>query len=243
MGGLLLSILLYNGPPRRLNGKESACQCRRHRIHGFESWVRKVPWRRKWQPSPVFLPGEFYWQGSLVDYSRCSCKESDMTECTCTLYNILTKRCEAFIAAICQGLLPGEEKAMAPHSSTLAWKIPWMEEPGGLQSMGSLRVGHDWVTSLSLFLFKHWRRKWQPTPVFLPGETQGRQSLVGTVYGVTQRWTQLKWLSSSSCQEMCGKYAIQTVPIYLPAIHNLLHKLVWWILDTFPRKIRPSWMG
>ena len=66
-----------------------------------------------------------------------------MTECTCTLYNILTKRCEAFIAAICQGLLPGEEKAMAPHSSTLAWKIPWMEEPGGLQSMGSLRVGHD----------------------------------------------------------------------------------------------------
>ena len=45
------------------------------------------------------------------------------------------------------------EKALAPHSSTLAWKIPWMEEPGGLQSMGSLRVGHDWVTSLSLFTF------------------------------------------------------------------------------------------
>ena len=65
------------------------------------------------------------------------------------------------------------EKAMAPHSSTLAWKIPWMEEPGRLQSMGSLRVGHDWVTSLSLFTFMHWRRKWQPTPVFLPGESQG----------------------------------------------------------------------
>ena len=71
------------------------------------------------------------------------------------------------------------EKAMAPHSSTLAWKIPWAEEPGGLQSMGSLRVGHDWVTSLSLFTFMHWRRKWQPTPVFLPGESQGRGSLVG----------------------------------------------------------------
>ena len=41
------------------------------------------------------------------------------------------------------------KKAMAPHSSTLAWKIPWMEEPGGLQSMGSLRVGHDWATSLT----------------------------------------------------------------------------------------------
>ena len=69
------------------------------------------------------------------------------------------------------------EKAMAPHSSTLAWKIPWTEEPGRLQSM--LRVGHDWATSLSLFTFMHWRRKWQPTPMFLPGESQGRGSLVG----------------------------------------------------------------
>ena len=72
-----------------------------------------------------------------------------------------------------------QEKAMAPHSSTLAWKLPWTEEPSGLQSMGSLRVGHDWATSLSLFTFMNWRRKWQPTPVFLPGESQGRRSLVG----------------------------------------------------------------
>ena len=68
---------------------------------------------------------------------------------------------------------------MAPHSSTLAWKTPWMEEPGGLQSMGLCRVGQDRETSLSLFTFMPWRRKWQPTPVFLPGESQGRQSLVG----------------------------------------------------------------
>ena len=68
---------------------------------------------------------------------------------------------------------------LAPHSSTLAWKIPWMEEPCGLQSMGSLRVRHDWESSLSLSTFMHWRRKWQPTPVFLPGESQGQQSLVG----------------------------------------------------------------
>ena len=68
---------------------------------------------------------------------------------------------------------------MAPHSSTVAWKIPWMEEPGRLQSMGSRRVGHDWAASLSLFTFMHWRRKWQPTPVFLPGESQGQRSLVG----------------------------------------------------------------
>ena len=72
-----------------------------------------------------------------------------------------------------------QEKAMATHSSTLAWKIPWTEDPGRLQSMGSLRVRHDWATSLSLFTFMHWRRKWQPTPVFLPGESQGWRSLVG----------------------------------------------------------------
>ena len=71
------------------------------------------------------------------------------------------------------------KKTMAPHSSTLAWEIPWTEEPGRLQSMGSLRVGHDWATSLSLFTFMLWRRKWQTTPVFLPGESQGRGSLVG----------------------------------------------------------------
>ena len=65
------------------------------------------------------------------------------------------------------------------HQSTLAWKTPWTEEPGRLQSMGSLRVGHDWSTSLSLFSFMLWRRKWQPTPVFLPGESQGRGTLVG----------------------------------------------------------------
>ena len=79
------------------------------------------------------------------------------------------------------------EKAMAPHSSTLAWNIPGMEEPGRLQSMGSLRAGHDWATSLSLFTFMHWRRQWQPTPVFLPGESQGRGSLVGCcLWGCTE---------------------------------------------------------
>ena len=134
---------------------------------------------------------------------------------------------------------------MAPHSSTLAWKIPWMEEPGRLRSMRSPTVGHDWATSLSLFTFTHWRRKWQPIPVFLPGKSHGWRGLVdyspwgskesdmiellhfhfhaleeemathssilawripGTeepgwaaVYGVAQSRTQLKRLSSSSC--------------------------------------------
>ena len=58
-------------------------------------------------------------------------------------------------------------------------KLPRTEEPGRLQSMGSLGVGHDWATSLSLFTFMHWRRKWQPAPVFLPGESHQWRSLVG----------------------------------------------------------------
>ena len=67
---------------------------------------------------------------------------------------------------------------MATHSSTLAWTIPWTEEPGRLQSIGSQRVGQDCGFTFN-FTFIHWRRNWQPTPVFLPGESQGQGSLVG----------------------------------------------------------------
>ena len=85
---------------------------------------------------------------------------------------------------------------MAPHSSTLAWKIPWTEEPGGLQSMGSLRVRHDWATSLSLFTFMHWRRKWQPTPVFLPEKYHGLSSMAGYSPWDHKEWNITEWLST-----------------------------------------------
>ena len=89
--------------------------------------------------------------------------------------------------AVSLPLAPPGEKAMATYSNTLAWRIPWAEEPGRLQSMKSRRVGHDWVISLSLFSFMQWRRKWQPTPVFLPGESQGQGSLVGCcLWGCTE---------------------------------------------------------
>ena len=104
------------------------------------------------------------------------------------------------------------EKAMAPHSSTLAWKIPWTEEPGRLQSMGSPGVGDDWVTSLSLFTFMHWRRKWQPTPVFLPGESQGWGSLVGCRLWCRKELDTTEWLSSSSsssCLKLVGCFILQ----------------------------------
>ena len=109
---------------------------------------------------------------------------------------------------------PALEKAMAPHSSTLAWKIPWMEEPGRLQSMGSPRVRHDWATSLSLFTFMHWRRKWQPTPVFLPGESQGRQSLVGCrLWGshrVGHNWSDLAAAAANLPYEKCQSFWLST---------------------------------
>ena len=100
---------------------------------------------------------------------------------------------------------------MAPHSSTLAWKIPWTEEPGRLQSMGLLRVGHDSVTSLSLFTFMHWRRKWQPPPVFLPGESQGWRSLVGCrLWGCTESDT----TEATQQQQQSSKFSFHCLPLY-----------------------------
>ena len=70
------------GLPRWRSGKESACQCRRHKRRGFNPWVRMLPWRRKWQPTPVFLPGKFHGQRSLAGYSPWGRKESDATDHT-----------------------------------------------------------------------------------------------------------------------------------------------------------------
>ena len=121
-------------------------------------------------------------------------------------------------------------EAVAPHSSTLAWKIPWTEEPGRLQSMGSRRVGHDWVTSLSLFTFMLWRRKWQPTPVFLPGESRDGGASWAAVYEVSQSQTGLKRLSRRKWHYTLymniaeSRYFITLLPQcpgYMLTLHNL----------------------
>ena len=91
------------------------------------------------------------------------------------------------------------EKETTSHSVFFTWRMPWTEElgrpgeshrqrslAGCSHSLGSLRVGHDWATSLSLFTFMHWRRKWQPTPVFLPGESQGRSPVGCRLWGRTE---------------------------------------------------------
>ena len=71
-----------SGCPDGTSDKEPSCQFRRHKGHGFDPWVRKIPWRRAWQPTPVFLPGESYRQRSLAGYSPWGRKESDTTETT-----------------------------------------------------------------------------------------------------------------------------------------------------------------
>ena len=83
-----------------------------------------------------------------------------------------------------------------------------MEEPGGLQSMGSLGVGHDWATSLSLFTLMHWRRKWQPTPVSCLENPRDGGAWWAAVYGVTQGRTRLKRLSSSSSSSSSSSPAV-----------------------------------
>ena len=78
----------YNRPwsfhvfPFGTSGKEPACQCRRYKRPEFNPWIGKIPWRRTWQPTPVFLPGESHGQRSLVGYNPWGCQESDMTEVT-----------------------------------------------------------------------------------------------------------------------------------------------------------------
>ena len=120
------------GPPWCLSGKASACQCRRHR---FNPWARKVPWRRKWQTTPGFLPGKSHGQRNLAGCSPWGHKESNTTEQLNENNNLSAER----------GIhSSGQEKEMATHSSVLAWRIPGIGEPGGLPSMGSHRVRHDW---------------------------------------------------------------------------------------------------
>ena len=133
----------YLGFPGGTSGKEPVCQCRQYKRCGFDSWIEKIPWRRKWQPTPVFLPGKFHEQRSLAGYSPRSWKESDTTEW------------------LSLSLL---EKEMATLSSNLAWRIPWTEEPGRLQSIGLKRVRHDWATITHVWIWElnhkeSWARK------------------------------------------------------------------------------------
>ena len=94
------------------------------------------------------------------------------------------------------------EKAIAPHSSTLAWKIPWTEEPGRLHSMGSLRVGHNSVTSLLLFTSCIGEGNGNPLQCSYLENPRDGGAWWAAVYGVAQSRTRLKQLSSSSSSSL-----------------------------------------
>ena len=106
---------------------------------------------------------------------------------------------------------------MALHSSPLAWKIPWTEEPGRLQSMGSRSVRQDWATSLLLFTARHWRRKWQPLQCSCLENPRDGGAWWAAVFGVAQSRTRLKQLSSSSSSSRATKelLLVSSFPLFL----------------------------
>ena len=121
-------------------------------------WVRALgredPLEEEWQPTPVFSPGESHGQRSLAGHSPQGHKELDVTQYASAFFthnfssSLVAQRLkclpamwETWVRSL--GREDPLEKEMATHSSILAWRIPWTEEPGRLQSMGSQRVGHD----------------------------------------------------------------------------------------------------
>ena len=111
---------------------------------------------------------------------------------------------------------------MAPHSSTLAWKIPWMEEPGGLQSMGLLRVGHDWVTSLHFSLVCIGEGNGNPLQCSCLENPRDGGAWWAGVYGVAQSRTRLKWLSSSSSSDIFANF------LKIDCVLLILLVSFWW---------------
>ena len=142
-------------------------------------------WRRKWQPTPVLSPGESHGRRSLIGYSPWGCKESDMTErlhfhfhspdvLDKHSFSIQNLSLNTYFKSVVLGYGLYSTKyiqlsvqldkfdiyMVVTHSSVLAWRIPWTEEPGGLPSMGSQRIRHDWMTNTFTFfillLFSCW---------------------------------------------------------------------------------------
>ena len=139
----------------------------------------------------LFLLDTDYWVDSFFFIALkilCHCQLKDL----CAFCWEAIKLNHYYLIVICP------EKAMAPHSSTLAWKIPWMEKPDRLQSMGLLRVRHDWVNSLSLFTFMHRRRNGSPLQCSCLENPRDGGAWWASVYGTAQSQTRLKRLRSSS---------------------------------------------
>ena len=108
---VILKFLYIYGFLGGASGKESACQYRRHKRCRFNPWVRKIPWNKKWQPTPVFLPGKFHGQRGLVGYNPQGCKESATTERLSTIYLSIY----IFLIEVCCYLVTKLCPTMQPH--------------------------------------------------------------------------------------------------------------------------------
>ena len=149
----------YNlGFPGGSVGKNSTCQCRRLKRRGLDPWVRKIPWERAWQLTPVFLPGKSHEQRTLVGYSTVN-EMLHITKKDTTINTMVGQKMNR--------QLTNKQALLKTHSSILAWRIPGTEEPSGLPSMGSHRVGHDWsdlaAAAASGWQETEWsnKRKWR----------------------------------------------------------------------------------
>ena len=121
--------------------------------------------------------------------------------------------------------VPGTEKAMAPHSSTLAWKIPWLEEPGRLWSMGSQRVGHNWATSLSLS-----RHSLDRTLQWLPGASRGLGPHIILHCHNYSLWPELSvWLELPTIRDRAALIAVPPAPNRVTAWHACWTEVDWMI--------------
>ena len=152
-------VLGREGLPRWLGGKESACRCKRCR---FNPWSRKIPWRSKWQPTPVFLPGKCHGQRSLAGHSPWARKESD-TPLQLNSNNVGQWKID---------ILMGNPEVVWPHSMCSKIKsISTYRASLVTQLVKNLpAVQKTWVGKIP------WRRERLPTPVFWPGEFHGLYS-------------------------------------------------------------------
>ena len=159
------------GFPGGISGKEPACQCRRHRRRGFNLWVRKIPWRKKWQPAPVFLPGESHglrdrgaWQATAnrITKSQTQLKwlsTSTVHICISLMWVQRTDSLEQtlMLEKIEGGRRRGQQRMRWLDGITDSWTGVWVNarswwwtgRPGVLQSLGSQRFRHDWATELN----------------------------------------------------------------------------------------------
>ena len=134
------------GSPGSLVGKE-CLQCRRHRRREFDPWVGKIPWGRKWQPTPVFLPGKTHGQGSLADWAVQRVTEPDTIEWLKKM--LVTQSCTTLQS---HGLQPTRFPCPSDFLSKSTWTWVWVNS--GTQLMTGKpsmvprwqRVGHDWAT-------------------------------------------------------------------------------------------------